>query len=141
MNNNNQITKQVIKKTHNKTRHALMTHCTLSHTAECRFEELNQAVKKRVRKSERLWDYEKIKQDGYDGFHMRDMQDKDLDYQLTNPGTYGGGTVGVYDLDSPASHQDMLEFWAYTAWLFECSRGMSGKLNSELAPQPDADMC
>ena len=119
-----------------------MTHCTLSHTAECRFEELNAAVKSRVRSTHRLWDYQKIKQDGYDGFHMRDMQDKDsLDYQHTNAGTFGGGTLGVYDLDSPASHQDMLEFWAYTAWLFECSRGMSGKLNSELAPQPDADMC
>ena len=118
-----------------------MTHCSRSHAAESRFEELNRAVETRLKRKERTWDYEKIKKDGYDCFHMRDMFDADGKYDMSNPGTFGGGTVGVYDLDSPASHQDMLEFWAYTAWLFECSRGMSGKLNSELAPQPDADMC
>ena len=118
-----------------------MAHVPLSLTAESRFEELNRAVETRLKRKERTWDYEKIKKDGYDCFHMRDMKDADGKYDLGNPGTFGGGTVGVYDLDSPASHQDMLEFWAYTAWLFECSRGMSGKLNSELAPQPDADMC
>ena len=111
--------------------HALMKHYKLSKKAKLHFEDLNDAVKSRKKQRDRLWDYSTIEEQGYFGFHMLDANPDDNDWNVTS--VEEGTPIGVENLDSPVTHLQMLQFWAYSMWLFEASKE-TGMLNTDLLP-------
>ena len=111
--------------------HALMKHYPLSRKAKDQFDHQNALAMMRKKTKNRLWDTREIEKDGYEGFHMLDENTADKEWTITS--MEEGTAIGVKNLDTPVTHLEMLQFWAYSMWLSEASRQV-GTLNQKPVP-------